>query len=182
MYEELYKLWRNEVQKSTLEELPQDFYLKAADYLRKIREESRMLDKKTLKARLLHIEMLNVKHMLQEVLQIRHEKMFKKAFKGKKISPNLLTNEERSIFLKISLSSENLHDFAKQLLEGHHLATSREKESKTSVLRFLRDVPALVGKDMKAYGPFRVEDVASMPIENANILIKQCLAEKINVN
>jgi DNA replication initiation complex subunit (GINS family) len=35
---------------------------------------------------------------------------------------------------------------------------------------------------MKAYGPFKAEDVASLPIENARILIKQGLAEKVNVD
>ena len=141
-----------------------------------------MIDKKTLKANLLRIEMLNVKRMLQELLRTRHEKMFKKAFKGEKISPNLLTNEEKNIVQKISLLSENLQDLAKQILKEHHLATSKKHESKIAVLRFLRDVPAIVGKDMKAYGPFRAEDIASVPIENARIFIKQGLAEKININ
>jgi DNA replication initiation complex subunit (GINS family) len=35
---------------------------------------------------------------------------------------------------------------------------------------------------MKTYGPFKVEDVASLPIENAKVLIKQGLAEKVEAN
>jgi len=35
---------------------------------------------------------------------------------------------------------------------------------------------------MKTYGPFKAEDVASLPIENANVLVKQGLAEKIEVS
>ncbi len=35
---------------------------------------------------------------------------------------------------------------------------------------------------MKTYCSFRVEDIASLPIENANILIKQGLAEKVEIN
>jgi len=35
---------------------------------------------------------------------------------------------------------------------------------------------------MKTYGPFKVEDVASLPAENAKILIRQGLAEKVEVN
>lgn len=182
MYEELYKIWEREIQKNTLEELPQDFYIKAINYLRKIKEETRMIDKKTLKASLLHIEMLNVKHMLQELLRARREKMFKKTFKGEKISPNLLTNEERIMMQKISLFSEDLQDLAKHLLEGQYLAANSEKEPRMAILRFLKDTPAFIGKDMKTYGPFKVDDVASLPIENAKILIKQDLAERINVN
>jgi DNA replication initiation complex subunit (GINS family) len=35
---------------------------------------------------------------------------------------------------------------------------------------------------MKTYGPFMVEDVASVPVENARILIKQGLAEMVDVS
>jgi DNA replication factor GINS len=48
-------------------------------------------------------------------------------------------------------------------------------------MRLLKDVPAIVGADMKTYGPFRTEDVASLPVENAKILVRQGLAEKIVV-
>jgi DNA replication initiation complex subunit (GINS family) len=32
---------------------------------------------------------------------------------------------------------------------------------------------------MKTYGPFKAEDIASLPVENAKILIKQGLAERV---
>jgi len=48
-------------------------------------------------------------------------------------------------------------------------------------LRFLRDIPAIIGADMKTYGPFNAEDVASLPAENAKILAKQGLAERVEV-
>jgi DNA replication initiation complex subunit (GINS family) len=35
---------------------------------------------------------------------------------------------------------------------------------------------------MKAYGPFVVEDVASLPVENAKILVKQGFAEVVEVS
>jgi DNA replication initiation complex subunit (GINS family) len=35
---------------------------------------------------------------------------------------------------------------------------------------------------MKIYGPFKAEDVASVPAGNAKILIKQGLAEGINIS
>jgi DNA replication initiation complex subunit (GINS family) len=35
---------------------------------------------------------------------------------------------------------------------------------------------------MKTYGPFKTEDVASLPVENARILVKQNLAEKVEIN
>jgi len=40
-------------------------------------------------------------------------------------------------------------------------------------VRFLRDVPAIVGEDLKTYGPFKAGDVAKLPRGNADALVRQ---------
>ncbi|NLE04992.1 MAG: hypothetical protein GX638_09345 [Crenarchaeota archaeon] len=52
---------------------------------------------------------------------------------------------------------------------------------KLATIRFLKMVPAIIGSDMKTYGPFMVEDVASVPESNARILIRQSLAKPIEL-
>jgi len=42
-------------------------------------------------------------------------------------------------------------------------------------------VPAIIGSNMKTYGPFKTEEIASLPAENAKIFVKQGLAEKVDV-
>jgi DNA replication initiation complex subunit (GINS family) len=49
-------------------------------------------------------------------------------------------------------------------------------------LRFVKSIPAIMGGDMKTYGPFMVEDVASLPVENAKMLVKQGLAVLVEVS
>jgi DNA replication initiation complex subunit (GINS family) len=39
-----------------------------------------------------------------------------------------------------------------------------------------------MGADMKSYGPFVAEDVASLPPQNAQILVKQGLAVLVEVS
>jgi len=39
-----------------------------------------------------------------------------------------------------------------------------------------------MGTDMKSYGPFLAEDVASLPVENAKVLVKQGLAVLVEVS
>jgi len=56
LYNELYEAWRRELENIELELLPSDFYPKIADYLRKLKEEGRMLDRRTVKAQLLKNE------------------------------------------------------------------------------------------------------------------------------
>jgi len=179
MYNELYEIWRCETQSEELKALPSDFYSKVTDYLKKLKEESRMLDKRTIKARLLRGETQNSKRMLKEMLLARRRKLFENALQGNRISADLLTPEEERLFKEISIIAEAHQAFVMNLLQGRLASMETVPDNKNPVVRFLADVPALVGADMKLYGPFKSEDVASLPNENAKILIKQRLAEEI---
>ncbi|MBX5327942.1 MAG: hypothetical protein QHH18_01705 [Candidatus Bathyarchaeota archaeon] len=182
MYNELYEIWKKELETGELSKLPRDFYVKITDYMRKLREESRMLDKKTARAKLLDKEMQNVKRMICEVVHARYRKLVNKIARGGKVPSDLLTVEEESFLSGALPFAEAFQKFADGILRGHMSRTSLGKEHKRTVLRFLKDVPAVIGADMKLYGPFKIEDVASLPVENAKILVKQGLAEKVEVN
>jgi len=52
---------------------------------------------------------------------------------------------------------------------------------KRIAVRFLKQVPGIIGSDMKTYGPFMVEDVASVPESNARILVRQGLAKLVEL-
>jgi len=182
MYNELYETWKQELYNAELAKLPSDFYPRIADYLRKLKEESRMLDKRTAKASLLSKEMQNVKRIVRETLQARYRKLVRKVANNERVPPDVLTPEEERIYTNGSRFAEEFRSFAKDVLRGNIPKIGVEQESKRAVLRFMKDVPAIIGIDMKTYGPFKVEDVASLPIENAKILIKQGLAEKVEVN
>ena len=51
--------------------------LELADYLKRISEESKVLDKKSVKVNLLDREAQNVKRMLEELLWARYKKLIK---------------------------------------------------------------------------------------------------------
>ena len=53
------------------------------------------------------------------------------------------------------------------------------KPSELILVRFVQDVPQIIGVDLKTHGPFKAEDIASLPKENAEALIKQGLAKAI---
>jgi DNA replication factor GINS len=181
MYDDLYEAWKRELENVELEHLSFDFYSRIAEYLRRLKEESRMLDKRTVKASLLRSEIRNVKRMIRELVRARFVKLVKKASEGKKVAPDSLAVEEKSLYTGVLPLSEGFQSFAKNLLHGHILEVNVEKERKRRVLRFLKDIPAIIGADMKTYGPFKTEDVAALPTENAKILIQQGLAEKVEI-
>jgi DNA replication factor GINS len=182
MYAELSAVWKRELENAELEKLPPDFYSNLADYLKKLREESRMLDKRTVKASLLRKEMQNVRYMVKGLVETRYRKIVRKLSAGKEIPRDVLMPEEEKICLRVFSLAEAMRNFAKDILRGHLTDVRVQNQHKRTVLRFLKDVPAIIGADMKAYGPFKVEDVASLPVENAKILVKQGLVEKVEVN
>jgi DNA replication initiation complex subunit (GINS family) len=60
--------------------------------------------------------------------------------------------------------------------------TETKPAHKRLTLRFVKSIPAIMGADMKSYGPFNAEDVAALPALNAQILIKQGLAVLVEVS
>jgi DNA replication initiation complex subunit (GINS family) len=182
MYSELYAAWQREVENASLQPLSTDFFVRVSDYLRMIKEETRMIDKKTTKASLLEDEMRNVKHIINELIWTRYKKLLKMISKNQKIPSDLLTAEEAKIYASFLSFTETYRDFAKSLLQGNPLKIKAEKPHKRVTLRFKKAIPAVIGADMKLYGPFTVEDVASLPVENAKLLVKQGLAEIVDVS
>jgi DNA replication factor GINS len=182
MYRSLYEAWEREIENSELQSLPSDFYSTVADYLRRLREEGRMLDKKTVKANLLKRELLNVRRMVNEIIMARYRKVVKILSTGGKIPSDALTTEEEKIYSGVAPFADAVQSFTKNVLRGFLPKANVEVKHKRVVLRFLADVPAIIGFDMKPYGPFKAEDVASLPVENANVLVKQRLAEKVELS
>ena len=181
MYNELYNAWRREIEEVSLGGLPPDFYARIADYLRRINEESR-IDKKSVKVNLLDRETQNVKRMLEELLWARYKKMVKTITQEQKLPSELLTVEEAKMFESFATFSSAYKKFAKGLMEGQTAKVEAEVSHKRLTLRFTKNTPSMIGLDMKTYGPFVVEDVASLPVENARILVKQGLAVPVEVS
>ncbi|MCS7115608.1 MAG: hypothetical protein RMJ15_06190 [Nitrososphaerota archaeon] len=179
MYEELYNVWKKEVASRELDELPRDFVSRIAEYLKKLAEEHRMLDKKTAKAHLLKIEEQNVKRMLSDLARIRYRKLVAKAADDIKLLASLTEVKEED-FLKLLSLTESYQSFVKSTFKEP--AANSKVSHKMVVLRFLGEIPEIVGLDMKIYGPYKPQDVASIPVENAKILIKQGLAEKVEIS
>ncbi len=52
-------------------------------------------------------------------------------------------------------------------------------KTKKIVIRILKEVEEIVGADLEKYGPFKTEDIATIPYENAQALIAKNAATKI---
>jgi len=203
MYDELYQAWKAENEnKQEIQPLSKDFFVRLAQYFKRLKEESRMLDDKTVRAHLLQEESKNVRILSEELIRLRYEKALEKTKVGEPVQTEFLAVEEEKLFKEIGSSSEAFSNFLRDVLSGKaEDAKTSNVEEKTpidvkavpsdgdsagvgrrkSILRFLQLVPGIIGADMKPYGPFKPEDVASVPVENAKVLIKQGLAVEVEV-
>ena len=194
MYNELYSAWQREIDDPTLGGLPLDFYAKISQYLKNIKEEDKVLDKKSVKTSLLDHESANVERMLKELLGTRYRKIIKTVTKTQKLPIELLTVEETRMCETFANFTKLYHKFTDDLMQGQltvepiKVVVKTETNAiapqphKRSTIRFLKNIPAIMGADMKSYGPFVAEDVASLPPQNAQILVKQGLAVLVEVS
>jgi DNA replication initiation complex subunit (GINS family) len=190
MYDELYFAWRIDMEHSELGCLPSDFYTRIADYLRRIRENLDLFVEKNPVVSLLEQEQTNVGLMVAELVWVRYRKILKRLLNGKKLPLDSLAAEEVALCNNIMPSTEAYCKFAEGLLEGkiqntvfvQSVAPTPNELGSTQnrvILRFLKQIPCIIGSDMKSYGPFLLEDIASIPLENSKILIKQGLAQQV---
>ncbi|MEM0216899.1 MAG: hypothetical protein QW612_05100 [Candidatus Bathyarchaeia archaeon] len=175
IYNELLRIWKEEITSDELVELPKGFISRIEEYLKKLAEENRMLDKKTAKASLLKVEEQNVKRMLKDIANLRYKKLIRKISKDER-SRYIPLIENRNL-IKLLLLTESYQSFIESLFSGKK--SCKERQRKRITVRFLCETPEIMGLDMKSYGPYKPEDVASLPIENAEALIKQGLAVEI---
>jgi DNA replication factor GINS len=68
-----------------------------------------------------------------------------------------------------------------------HLPPSEEREGgeekapSLATIRILKPLPSIVGVDGRVYGPFKEEDVITLPEENAQAFVNQEVAERISI-
>jgi len=181
MYEELYRVWKKEKESAEVQALPKDFFSMLAQYVKRLREESRMLDEKTVRARLLLRESKNVKRLARELIQLRYDKAIRKAAAGEAVPREGLTEEEERLHRDIVPSIESYQTLLKDVVGGRFPLPESKEKPKKMMLRFLQEIPAIIGVDMKTYGPFKAEDVATLPLENAKVLVRQGVAVEVEV-
>jgi DNA replication initiation complex subunit (GINS family) len=191
-YERLHQAWRKEKASEDIQGIKDDLLREMRQY---VIELNRMpLDTGTLTGRITQTEKQHVNQMFRELTDARLEKMVRRELEGKPIDAKALTPEE-----------QRLHSNLRQLLasyrDGSDLppveqvrtppaprpsqeppAPSVKAEGEGLVaVRFLQSLPAIMGVDMKAYGPFKPEDVASIPKQNAVNLIRRGIAKLVEI-
>lgn len=178
----MYGAWKREKLHPELQPLHEDFYGQVSEYVKRLKESQRMIDDKTLKARLLRNEIENAKKLVSELLDLRFKKMITAAEQDIQIPANCLTREDKTIYSTAAEATRIFVKMRRNITDGKRFDATvgtEQAKTRTMLLRFTQEMPAVIGTDMKTYGPFKVEDVAALPTENAEALIRQGVAVRI---
>ena len=183
-YRELYEAWKKEKENKKLQRLDKNFYTELCQYIRMKREELQMVDEKTLRGLLISEESNNIERLLTSLVECRCRKILNSVLDGSMLLSEVLTSEEEIAYNNVLSGKEGMEKILKETLRGRIPQVKEIKaigKPKRILIRFLQAIPAIVGPDMASYGPFKVEDIASIPAENAESLIKRGIAVEVEI-
>jgi DNA replication factor GINS len=170
------RLMEEEMLDNALKRIPQDTYRSVALYLKDTRNSDQLCE--TLAA---HLKLREKELLLNLTLNLLRLRL-SKAKRGKGLQEANLLPEERYILEAEEQAERRLSKIVNALKNGQlSLLTSIEERHirKLVTLRFLRAFDAIIGVDLRRYGPFKPEDVATIPLENAKPLVEQGVAVEI---
>lgn len=165
-YEALRKLVQEEKAGNKLAELPEDFFENVKSYLDKKGNISKEREDVW--------ELDSARRTLQDLLEIRERKILILALYNVRsgvVSVNM-TPEEKEFYERLVEGIKDFQAKKKEILDG--------MPEKRQVIAMLEDMPEFVGINMKTYGPFKKGDVATLPEENARLLVDKSMARKID--
>jgi len=176
VYADIYQAWKNEKNSQSPQPLPPDFYRRAESYLRGLQDNAS--DTRTLQSQLNQKESEVVGRLLREIKETRIRKLITATRDGDQINTSFLTDDEKRLAKNLT---ESLETGSPKPTKANDSLPPEPEKTMMSVVRFLQDIPEIVGTDLKIYGPFKKEDVASLPSQNAEAFVKQGAAKTVEV-
>jgi len=185
-YNDIESAWEQETANENLQDLEDLKLSRMISYLSEIRVSlAKTKAEDQLQADLFAQEALNVEFMLNDLLLLRQNKILRDALAQRR-PIGTMTLAEEEFYNRLLRGVEGHQEFIKGALTGTPPSTKRQstrkKRKKGSdkldvpseeatdyiLVRFLRPIKdAFMGLDEATYGPFKKEDIATIPTENA---------------
>jgi len=164
-----------ETENDSILEINPNFYRNLSDFIGNLRKQE--FDGIENKIKNTMIEM--VTELTSLLIQIRLDKISKTS--DLKISH--LLDEEKFILDSQEDQKERIEMIVSATINGKSKfleSLAQNHKTKKIVIRFLNEVDEIIGADLEKYGPFKTEDIATIPYENAQALIAKNIATKVH--
>lgn len=118
-----------------------------------------------------------IKKAKSEYAKIQFENYCKKRFRF--IVQKSLENVEsdNELETKISITIQDLLNEYKSNILNVNISPTERREKVFKEVKLSQDVPEFIGEDMRSYGPYKKGEIISIPLRNAEILIREKVAE-----
>ena len=161
-YADIQRIFRNEGNTPTLEEIPGDFYEQVSILLSQVEPEHNK----------------HITKLVGEIYSKRRNKIMLHALRvcdKERMPANAIAVEKDLYRSAVDLLKAHSDQMLQNNLKKRHEEPVKSEEKKVKV-RILKPMPAIVGSDLINYGPFKEDDVFELPETNAMLLIKQNFA------
>ena len=172
----LHVIVMQEFQTDEPQELSIDFFRNLSNFIGKLKtEEYDGIENKTKN------QLISTATNLTELLI---NKRLEKILTLPSTSYNNLTDEEKFVIDSNDGMDERKDIIISGIINGKSKfleTTSTKYKIKPVTVRFVKDVDEIMGADSEKYGPFKTEDIATIPNENAQDLISNGIALKVRI-
>lgn len=170
----LHHIVQREIDNDTIQEIDPNFYREISDFVGDLKKQE--FDGVESKIKNILIQMTT--DLTELLIDIRLDKILKL----EKIEFENLLDEEKFILDTEEEKRERAEMILSAIINGKSKlleSVSQNHKTKTIVVRFLQNVDEILGADLAKYGPFKTEDIATVPYENAQALISKNVATKV---
>jgi len=172
--ERLKQVLESEDTSEELTMIPADTYVRLSNYAQKLRATTGSSSEDA-PGRLARKQLWLMEVMTRRLLQVRLTKAKAATHEGQPApSSKSLLPEERYIDDMLRQLANKEERFLKAVMDGQSsfftLIQRRETQRMTTV-RISKRVGEMIGADLKRYGPFEVNDVARIPMGNAQVMV-----------
>ena len=173
---DLYRLLKREIESSSLQQIEPDTFQKIAASLGSLKGQGYEGVEAKVRDRLAELIAISAQLLIEARLhKLRTAK--------NSVDYSKLTDEEKYALEGSSDAESRIGEIMSATAKGRVKVLESmavRVRSRQVLVRFLKPMESFVGVDMNKYGPFREEDVASLPLENARSIVDSGLAIQVH--
>lgn len=170
----LYSTVLRESENDSVQELDPNFYKNISDFIGKLKRAEYDNIEAKIKEGLIN--------MTTDLVSLLIKSRLHKAINSEPLDYSNLLDEEKFILDSEEEKRDRLEMILSATLNGKSKfleSISEKHKTKSVVVRFLKEMDQIVGVNLEKYGPFKSEDIATIPYENAQALISKNIASKV---
>jgi len=176
--ERLRQTLESEEASEALSVMPAETYIKLAGYAQKLRATTGS-NTNDAPGRLAKKQLWLMEGMIRRLLHLRlakaakEEAIIQQDDQSPRPSRNLLP-EERYVNDVLQQLAKKEERFVKAVVDGQpsfFTLVQRRETQRMTTIRISKHVGEIIGADLKRYGPFEVNDVARLPVGNAQVMV-----------